>query len=207
MKTRFKSASALTILVLAATVSRAASINPATNPQVAPMTAQEKKNLDFVLQWWREVIYAGHVELAPKYQAETYIQHNPSINTGRAAFVEYFGKLRQPINPIPATMPNMPVVMGAKGDFVWLIFEREERIRATPPTRITTIRSTFFASKTARCRSTGIALERTPTSPAVQTGVSPKPPSEWNTDKLSAEEKKTLDTGNEVSWRRSIATL
>src|SRR5215470_221618 len=53
----------------------AESVNPPTRPQTAPMTAQEKKNLDMVMTWWLEVLYAGHFELAPKYQAEDYIQH------------------------------------------------------------------------------------------------------------------------------------
>src|SRR5215471_3181924 len=104
------------VIATLALVSRAESINPPTKPQVAPMTSQEKKNLDFVLKWWREVLYASHLDLSPKYQAEDYIQHNPNANTGRAGFVEYFKTIRQPINPIPATMPNMPVVMGARGD-------------------------------------------------------------------------------------------
>src|SRR5262245_51164222 len=66
------------ILLLALALPLAAeSINPPTKPQTAPMTAQEKKNLDMVMDWWREVLYAGHFELAPKYQAENYIQHNP----------------------------------------------------------------------------------------------------------------------------------
>jgi len=51
--------------------------------QNVPMTSQEKKNLDFILKWWREVIYAGHLELAPGYQAENYIQHNPNVPTGQ----------------------------------------------------------------------------------------------------------------------------
>ena len=80
-------------LLLATAAMMAESINPPTNPQVAPMNAQEKKNLDFVMTWWREVLYAGHMDLAPKYQAENYIQHNPGINTGRAAFVDFFSKL------------------------------------------------------------------------------------------------------------------
>ncbi len=67
---------------------QAASINPPTaTPQNVPMTSQEKKNLDFILKWWREVIYAGHLELAPGYQAENYIQHNPNVPTGREGFV------------------------------------------------------------------------------------------------------------------------
>ena len=99
----------------------AESINPPTKPQTAPMTAQEKKNLDMVMTWWREVLYAGHLELAPKYQAENYIQHNPNADTGRDGFIAFFTKLGlKPVNPIPPTMPadRMPVVSGAKGDFV-----------------------------------------------------------------------------------------
>src|SRR6476646_11546179 len=91
----------------------AESINPPTKPQTAPMTAQGKKNLDMVMTWWREVLYAGHFELAPKYQAEDYIQHNPNVNTGRAGFIDFFTKLgRKPMNPIPKAMPadQMPVV-------------------------------------------------------------------------------------------------
>ena len=105
----------------------AESINPATAPQTAPMNAQEKKNLDMVLNWWREVIQGGHLELAPKYQAEDYIQHNPNIPTGRAGFVEFFSKFAKPKNPIPAKLENPPVVMGARGDFVWLVFETERK--------------------------------------------------------------------------------
>jgi len=124
------------ILLLAFAFRAAAeSINPPTKPQIAPMTAQEKKNLDMVMNWWREVLYAGHFEVAPKYQAEDYIQHNPNANTGRAGFVEFFTKLgRKPINPIPKAMPadQMPVVSGAKGDFVWLIFEHEAKDPRNP---------------------------------------------------------------------------
>jgi len=152
------------ILLLAFAFRAAAeSINPPTKPQIAPMTAQEKKNLDMVMNWWREVLYAGHFEVAPKYQAEDYIQHNPNANTGRAGFVEFFTKLgRKPINPIPKAMPadQMPVVSGAKGDFVWLIFEHEAKDPRNPRTRITTIRSMCCESKTEGCRNTGTAPEK-----------------------------------------------
>ena len=94
---------ALALLAAGSAVLSAESINPPTNSQTAPMTAQEKKNLDTALTWWREVIQSRHVELAPKYQAENYIQHNPNINTGRDAFVKIFGA-RPPVDPIPEKM-------------------------------------------------------------------------------------------------------
>ena len=70
----------------------AEAINPPTKPQTAPMNGQEKKNLDHVLNWWREVLDGGHLELTSKYQAEDYIQHNPNVPTGLEGFVTFFGK-------------------------------------------------------------------------------------------------------------------
>lgn len=124
------SALALTLaaLPLAPAALQAEAINPPTAVQTSPaMTEQESRNLAFVLDWWREVIQGGHLELSAKYQADDYIQHNPNVPTGRAAFVNYFETVVgvKPANPIPATLDPKPVVSGAKGDFVFLIFEQE----------------------------------------------------------------------------------
>ena len=124
VKYRFLAAALLAAAVFPAC---AESINPPTIPQTAPMTAAEKKNLTMVLTWYREVIQARHTELAAKYQAEDYIQHNPNIPTGRAAFVAFFSSLGKPIDPIPAKLSPEPVVKGARGDFVWLIWEHEDK--------------------------------------------------------------------------------
>ncbi len=96
------------------------------------MTAKEQANLKFVLDWWREVLNARHLDLAPKYQADNYIQHNINIQTGREGFVQFFGRLGAPINPIPAQLPNPPVVQFAKGDFVALVWERQGKDPADP---------------------------------------------------------------------------
>jgi predicted SnoaL-like aldol condensation-catalyzing enzyme len=92
--------------------------------QSKSMTPEEQKNLKMVLDWWREVIVARHVELAPKYQAEDYIQHNPNIATGRAAFVEFFSHLGPP-QAIQPMLAHPPVKAFAKGDYVVLIWEHE----------------------------------------------------------------------------------
>jgi hypothetical protein len=41
-----------------------------------PKPAANKK---IVYDFWREVLEAGHMDLAPKYMTETYIQHNPNV--------------------------------------------------------------------------------------------------------------------------------
>jgi len=156
------------------------------------MNAQEKKNLELVLDWWREVIYAGHLELAPKYQAENYIQHNPSVPTGRAGFVEFFKKFAKPMNPIPAKMANPPVVAGAKGDFVWLIFEQEKKHPKDPSKMYFDNSLEVLRIENGKVQEHWDSQMKMKGSGAVVTGVSPKPPMQWNTGKLSKEEKQTL---------------
>jgi len=97
----------------------------------AAMNAKEKANLQFVLDWWREVIQSRHVELAPKYQAEDYIQHNINIQTGRDGFVKFFGSLG-PAVPIQPALAQPPVIAFAKGDYVVVIWEREGKDPADP---------------------------------------------------------------------------
>ncbi len=118
----------LATLWLSPVAAQAQSINPPTAPQTSPaMTEQDKRNLTFVLDWWREAIQGGHLDLSSKYQADDYIQHNPNVPTGRAAFVSFFENVVgvKPANPIPAALAPAPVVSGAKGDFVFLIFEQQ----------------------------------------------------------------------------------
>lgn len=169
-----------------------AAINPPTAPQTVPLTAQEKKNVDFVLEWWRQVIYAGHLELTSKYQAEDYIQHNPSVPTGRAGFVEFFKKFSKPMNPIPAKMANPPVLAGAKGDFVWLVFEEEKKNPKDPSKTYFDTSLEVLRLQNGKVQEHWDSQMKMPGSGKVVSGVSPKPPMQWNTGKLSKEEEQTL---------------
>lgn len=91
----------------------------------ATMTAQEQANLKIVSDWWREVLQAGHTELAEKHMAPDYIQHNPNISTGRAAFVQVFSR-RAARDIQPALMPA-PAMQFAKGPYVVFVWEREAK--------------------------------------------------------------------------------
>jgi predicted SnoaL-like aldol condensation-catalyzing enzyme len=111
----------LKTIALAALLMNAIAVTPSFAQ--APMTAQEQANLKIVSDWWKDVIQAGHVELAEKYQAEDYIQHNPNISTGRAAFVQIFG--RRPAREIKPTLDPAPVIQFAKGPYVVFVWDRE----------------------------------------------------------------------------------
>ena len=86
-----------------------------------PRTAANKR---LVYDFWREVFEGAHMELADKYMAESYIQHNPNVPTGRAAFVEFFTRVKKPA-PIEPRIKAPLVAIVAEGDLVVLSFARE----------------------------------------------------------------------------------
>ena len=83
-------------------------------------------NKKLVYDFWREVIEAGHLDLANRYLAENYIQHNPNVPTGRAGFVEFFAKLSKP-SPIQAQVQAPLIAIVAEGDRVILSFVQPEK--------------------------------------------------------------------------------
>jgi predicted SnoaL-like aldol condensation-catalyzing enzyme len=87
------------------------------NPQLAA-------NKRLVYDFWREVFEAGHMELAERYLTESYVQHNPNVPTGRAAFVAFFSKFVKP-TPIAARVKAPLIAILADGDRVTLCFARE----------------------------------------------------------------------------------
>jgi len=91
-----------------------------------PHLARNKK---LVFDFWRIVYEGGHMEDAPKYMAESYIQHNPNVKSGRAAFVELFTRERKP-KPVEPLM-KMPVIsIVAERDIVMVSTVRKVRDRA-----------------------------------------------------------------------------
>lgn len=81
-------------------------------------------NKRLVYDFWREVFEAGRLDLADKYLTPGYIQHNPTVGTGRDAFIAYFSKLREP-RAIESRVRAPLVSIVAEGDTVILSFVRE----------------------------------------------------------------------------------
>ena len=73
----------------------------------------------------RDLLEAGHWELADRWLTERYIQHNPNAASGRAAVVEFFTKvLKVQPKPIPARLTQKVVAVVAEGDYVVVITPR-----------------------------------------------------------------------------------
>jgi predicted SnoaL-like aldol condensation-catalyzing enzyme len=182
-------------------------VNPTTAPQPVPMTEPERNNVQRVLEWWRKVIEGGHLELVPHFQAESYIQHNPNINTGRAGFLEAFGRNNSPVNPIPAQLKNPPPLAGARGDYVWILWERR---RAPTPTTPLYYQNRFelLRVKDGLVQEHWDADRKQPGTGVVQFGTSPQPPARFDTGTPTAAERTTraiaIEAASQVYLRHRL---
>ena len=94
-------------------------VTPAADPRAlldAPTEAL-RANKRLVLDFWREVLEAGHLEKADRYLSEGYIQHNPNVPGGRAGFVKFFGRFAGP-RPVAEAVQAPLVAVTAEGDLV-----------------------------------------------------------------------------------------
>lgn len=116
---------AIFFVVIAAQAQVPVTPNPDHESMLRHGDPQLARNKRLVYDFWREVFEAGHMDLAPKYLAETYIQHNPRVPTGRQAFIDFFSKIRKPA-PIEAKVKAPLVAILADGDLVTMVFVREQ---------------------------------------------------------------------------------
>lgn len=117
----------LAALCSALTLPTLAQVPVQANPDHATMLASADPRLAankrLVYDFWREVFEGGHMEMVDKYLSEGYIQHNPTVPTGRAGFVGVFSQFANP-KPIQDRVRAPLVAITAEGDLVVLSFAR-----------------------------------------------------------------------------------
>ncbi|HEY2819975.1 MAG TPA: hypothetical protein VGJ06_02945 [Candidatus Acidoferrum sp.] len=159
--------------------------------QVGPMTPEEQAKLTFVLDWWRKVVEARHIELASNYAAEDFIQHNPNIPTGLGALVTFFKSLGPAIEPIPDQLVNPPTVEGAKGNFVWLVFEHKFKNPKDTSQSVYEYSFDLFRIQNGKIQEHWDGARKNPGSPTFIPSTAP-PPSTWDTAKPSTAGQQNL---------------
>ncbi len=124
-------------LALPALAQVSVTANPDHKAMLASKDPKLAANKKLVYDFWREVFEAGHMELAPQYMAESYIQHNPNVATGRKAFVDFFSQFKKP-QPIVDKVTSPLVSITAEGDLVTLTFVSEQKDPKDPTKTYTT---------------------------------------------------------------------
>ncbi|NVJ96529.1 MAG: nuclear transport factor 2 family protein [Alphaproteobacteria bacterium] len=84
-----------------------------------------KANKKLVYDFWVKVFLGRDAALAPDYVAESYIQHNPNVPTGRAPFIGFLKSLEKP-DVAPTGIPDL-VMITAERDIVILAFRQERK--------------------------------------------------------------------------------
>lgn len=73
----------------------------------------------------KDLLEAGHWEMADQWLTERYIQHNPNAGSGRAGVVDYFTRvLKVKPKPISPNLVRPVVAVIAEGDYVVVITPR-----------------------------------------------------------------------------------
>jgi predicted SnoaL-like aldol condensation-catalyzing enzyme len=80
-------------------------------------------NKRLIYNLFREILEARHMELADKYLAQNFIQHNPNASDGLDALKKYFANSTpQPISP---KLKRPITAILADGDMVTVVYPRE----------------------------------------------------------------------------------
>lgn len=170
------------------------SINPPTRPQSAPMTVEERRKIDLVMAWRRDVIEARHMERAGTYLAEDYIEHDPNIAPGRTALVDALSKAPSP--SISKQIASQPVVQYVKGDFILLIFE-SQAVDPRDPTKIYYYNDfDLFRIQGGKLAEHWNSNKKFLVSPDFVASSAPAP-SQWNTGTPSASERRNIGVATE----------
>jgi predicted SnoaL-like aldol condensation-catalyzing enzyme len=104
----------------------AAAVAMAGAPALAETPAQMEANKKIVVDFYLNGLQSRNMAVASSYLADGYIQHNPTVPTGKAGFVNAFGArwANMPANAPPPVI-NPPVLTMAENDLVTLVFKQQ----------------------------------------------------------------------------------
>tara|TARA_R110000772_G_scaffold63319_9_gene141940 strand:- start:2616 stop:3536 length:921 start_codon:yes stop_codon:yes gene_type:complete len=91
---------------------------PQQSPSMA-MNAQERANLEFVHDFWRDIVNGGNLDIATNYIPASFISRNPNVGAGRDAFI---ATLRTNPGLIQNRGQTTPEVQIAKNEYVFFMW-------------------------------------------------------------------------------------
>jgi len=112
------------VLVLTPLFSQAP-VTGVADPEALTKSPDKKleANKKLIYNLFREILEARHMELADKYLAPDFIQHNPNAGNGLDALKQYLAKSSpQPISP---KLKRPITAILAEGDMVTVVYPRE----------------------------------------------------------------------------------
>jgi predicted SnoaL-like aldol condensation-catalyzing enzyme len=118
----------LVVIVVSAALPAQTPVTPNAKPPEELAKSSNKQleaNKTLILGLVREILEARHMELANKYLADDFIQHNPNAANGLAALKQYFAAGNVQPREIQPKVGRKLVAMVAEGDAVLIVSPRE----------------------------------------------------------------------------------
>jgi predicted SnoaL-like aldol condensation-catalyzing enzyme len=141
MKVRYILSTVITTLLFAAPLCAQEPVVAAPDPEALFRSDDPElnRNKQAAFHIVRDLLEAGHWELADKYLTKRYIQHNPNAASGRESVVRFFTEvLGVTPKPIPEDLNSKVVAVVAEGDLVVVAFVREVKDEEDPSKSYTT---------------------------------------------------------------------
>jgi len=133
---------ALAVLALAASSWLLAQTPVTGVPDPELLLKSKDRNLEanktLIYNLFREVLEARHMELADKYLAQDFIQHNPNAADGLAALKRYFERAGAQPQPIAPKLKRKITAIIAEGEMVMVLYPRELKDPKDPSKTYTT---------------------------------------------------------------------
>ncbi|MCJ2185861.1 nuclear transport factor 2 family protein [Novosphingobium beihaiensis] len=115
-------------------------VTPAADVDALFTDPDPKLNANKQAAWhiMKDLLEAGHWELADKWMTERYIQHNPNVASGRQTVVDFFNGLGIEPKPIPEHLSTPVVQVVAEGDYVVVVSASQQPVPGDPDKTYTT---------------------------------------------------------------------
>lgn len=113
------------ILLLVFSVFSAAVFAQYPIPQQSPsmaMNAEERANLEFVHDFWRDIVNGGNLDIATHYIPDGFISRNPNIGAGRDAFIDTLRTNPLLLQNRGQTTPEVQIAKNEYVFFMWASF-------------------------------------------------------------------------------------
>jgi len=127
-------------VVLSAPLFAQTPVTAVPDPEALTKSPDKKleANKTLIYNLFREVLEARHMELADKYLADDFIQHNPNAADGLAALKQYFERAGAKPQPIAPKLKRKITAIIAEGDMVMVLYPSEHTDPKGPSKKYTT---------------------------------------------------------------------
>jgi len=198
----------LTLLAISTALVAQTPVTPNAKPPEELAKSSNKQleaNKMLVLNLFREILEARHMELADKYLAADFIQHNPNAANGLPALKQFFAAQNTQPREIQPKVQRKVVAMVAEGDMVLIVSPRELTDPKDKVQKYTTVGFDAYRIKNGKVIEHWDAALKNPNLPAA--AYTPVTPDSRPAEELAKSSDKKLEANKMLvvnMWREAI---